>query len=344
MARPADNLTPEQQNEIRIKELKNKERAYIAASRRSDRSLEKRLKSAYEASAVHKELTGRALKITEEIVRGDQMYEEEEDERTRAAHSRQFANLYFNPQIGHSNHQHPIDEEFARAFPMNRRVSINLPAENPPYSRDFRPSFTHYHSQHRPYVAHGAPSYDIHRTRYSPVRQVQVMPTLDHPARYRRSSAGSVPLHPSPLPPLATGTYEDSASPASNTTSNSSLSASPQTEPDGPLPTTPVMPSDMRQFPPQVQGHSPVFGNQPEILNDYVMIDPQNLDLQNQQLMDAVSQFDDLDDFNFQVTMPTWDACQYPDKMPPSATESEFTDLVNWDFMPEGDATKQPAP
>lgn len=57
----------------------NKERAYIAASRRSDRSLEARVQSARMASKIHKERTGKGLKISEEIVSKEEMYEEEDD-------------------------------------------------------------------------------------------------------------------------------------------------------------------------------------------------------------------------------------------------------------------------
>ncbi|KAK1757254.1 hypothetical protein QBC47DRAFT_378743 [Echria macrotheca] len=57
----------------------NQERAYIAASRRSDRSLEARIQSAMQASEIHKKRTGKGLKITPEIVEREEMYEEEED-------------------------------------------------------------------------------------------------------------------------------------------------------------------------------------------------------------------------------------------------------------------------
>jgi hypothetical protein len=54
-------------------------RAYIAASRRSDRSIEARLESARRASEIHKRRTGKALRVTEEDVRNEEMYEEEDD-------------------------------------------------------------------------------------------------------------------------------------------------------------------------------------------------------------------------------------------------------------------------
>ena len=55
-------------------------RAYIAASRRSDRSLEARIESARRASEIHKKRTGRALRITEQDVVNEEMYEEEDDD------------------------------------------------------------------------------------------------------------------------------------------------------------------------------------------------------------------------------------------------------------------------
>ncbi|KAI5855248.1 hypothetical protein BZA05DRAFT_235025 [Tricharina praecox] len=62
----------------------NQERAYIAASRRSDRSLEARIESARRASEIHKKRTGRALRVTEADVVNEEMYEEEDDDVTTA--------------------------------------------------------------------------------------------------------------------------------------------------------------------------------------------------------------------------------------------------------------------
>ncbi|KAF2660662.1 hypothetical protein K491DRAFT_588564 [Lophiostoma macrostomum CBS 122681] len=58
----------------------NQERAYIAASRRSDRSLEARIESARRASEIHKKRTGRGLRVTEQDVVNEEMYEEEDDD------------------------------------------------------------------------------------------------------------------------------------------------------------------------------------------------------------------------------------------------------------------------
>ncbi|KAI1305142.1 hypothetical protein F5Y03DRAFT_164976 [Xylaria venustula] len=62
----------------------NQERAYIAASRRADRSLEARVQSARMASDIHRKRTGRALKVSEEIVLKEEMYEEMEDDMPRS--------------------------------------------------------------------------------------------------------------------------------------------------------------------------------------------------------------------------------------------------------------------
>jgi hypothetical protein len=50
--------------------------AFVAASRRKDRSLDARLESANRASILHKKRTGKALQITKEIVEKEAMYEE----------------------------------------------------------------------------------------------------------------------------------------------------------------------------------------------------------------------------------------------------------------------------
>ncbi|KAH8422784.1 uncharacterized protein LDX57_000539 [Aspergillus melleus] len=57
----------------------NQERAFIAASRRKDRSLDARVESANRASALHKQRTGKGLLITRDIVEKEAMYEEVDD-------------------------------------------------------------------------------------------------------------------------------------------------------------------------------------------------------------------------------------------------------------------------
>lgn len=54
-------------------------RAYTAASRRKDRHIDDRVKSAIQASHIHKEITGKHLHITKQIVQDELMYEEVEE-------------------------------------------------------------------------------------------------------------------------------------------------------------------------------------------------------------------------------------------------------------------------
>ncbi|EER26207.1 hypothetical protein D8B26_003450 [Coccidioides posadasii str. Silveira] len=61
----------------------NQERAFIAASRRGDRTLDARFESAQRASKIHKVRTGRGLKITMDAVKNEEMYEEEDDDNHR---------------------------------------------------------------------------------------------------------------------------------------------------------------------------------------------------------------------------------------------------------------------
>lgn len=55
-----------------------RERAYIAASRRTDRNAKARMESALMASEIHKKRTGKRLHVTKDIVMSDAPYEEEQ--------------------------------------------------------------------------------------------------------------------------------------------------------------------------------------------------------------------------------------------------------------------------
>lgn len=118
-------------------QAENKERAYIAASRRADRSIEARVQSARMASEIHKQRTGKGFKITEEIVMKEEMYEEEDDDLPRhyrylsaGLHtSSPMTNSRLNDFVStsvamHAMHvqarlreQEEVDRKFAEAFP-----------------------------------------------------------------------------------------------------------------------------------------------------------------------------------------------------------------------------------
>ncbi|RJE24561.1 hypothetical protein PHISCL_03092 [Aspergillus sclerotialis] len=114
----------------------NQERAFIAASRRKDRSLDARVESAQRASSLHKKRTGKALRITKEIVEKEAMYEEV-DERYQEKRTRmlQVQNLQIEQQFraqllaafapkatGNTQHQQPAG--LAPPTPMTPRTPM----------------------------------------------------------------------------------------------------------------------------------------------------------------------------------------------------------------------------
>ncbi|OTA53902.1 hypothetical protein K449DRAFT_439849 [Hypoxylon sp. EC38] len=110
----------------------NQERAYIAASRRADRSLEARVQSARQASEIHRRRTGRGLKVSEEIVLKEEMYEEEEDDLPR-----QYKYLTAHLQTNSNDMNHRVNAyittqaamaTMARYNEVNRLFSESFPA------------------------------------------------------------------------------------------------------------------------------------------------------------------------------------------------------------------------
>lgn len=91
-------------------------RAFIAASRRKDRSLDARIESANRASLLHKKRTGKALYITKEIVEKEAMYEEV-DERYQEKRIRMLQAQ--NMQIEEQFHRHLLAAFAARTNSNN---------------------------------------------------------------------------------------------------------------------------------------------------------------------------------------------------------------------------------
>ncbi|TLD08261.1 uncharacterized protein PgNI_07071 [Pyricularia grisea] len=133
---------PETSGSKKPMKAKNQERAYIAASRRSDRSLEARVASARLASEIHKKRTGKGFKITEEIVSKEEMYEEEEDDipmsiraslgslHTSSAHFNARMDAYVAKHMGMAQmaRELEIGQQFEQHFPgfssMNSRARM----------------------------------------------------------------------------------------------------------------------------------------------------------------------------------------------------------------------------
>ncbi|KAI9748026.1 MAG: hypothetical protein M4579_007331 [Chaenotheca gracillima] len=119
----------------------NQERAYIAASRRSDRSLEARVESARRASEIHKRRTGRSLRVTEQDVVNEEMYEEEDDDlpmqyRRLTAHlqtgsadfNRRLAAYLTNHVAMRSALDQAITSSYAQHYPNGPQFAHNQPS------------------------------------------------------------------------------------------------------------------------------------------------------------------------------------------------------------------------
>ncbi|KAI9844475.1 MAG: hypothetical protein M1837_005557 [Sclerophora amabilis] len=123
----------------------NQERAYIAASRRSDRSLEARVESARRASEIHKRRTGRSLRVTEQDVVNEEMYEEEDDDlpmqyRRLTAHlqtgsadfNRRLASYLTNHVAMRSALDQAITNSYAQHYPNAPNFANNQASMFPP--------------------------------------------------------------------------------------------------------------------------------------------------------------------------------------------------------------------
>lgn len=96
----------------------NQERAYIAASRRSDRSLEARFESARRASEIHKKRTGKGFRITELDVQNEEMYEEEEDDLPM-----QYRNINMHLQTGSHDFDARLQAYLANAVAFRKALA-----------------------------------------------------------------------------------------------------------------------------------------------------------------------------------------------------------------------------
>ncbi|OAA37345.1 hypothetical protein BBO_07727 [Beauveria brongniartii RCEF 3172] len=131
----------------------NQERAYIAASRRTDRSLEARVQSARMASDIHKRRTGKSFRITEDIVMKEEMYEEEDDDlprsyrvlgpnmQTSSPELNYRVGAYFNNRLAMSKmvartdddwRNNEVNTKFAQLFPQHARQNSDTSPVSPP--------------------------------------------------------------------------------------------------------------------------------------------------------------------------------------------------------------------
>ena len=129
-------------------------RAYIAASRRSDRSLEARVESARRASEIHKRRTGRSLRVTEQDVINEEMYEEEDDDlplhyRRLTAHlqtgsvdfNRRLAAYLTNQVAMRSAMDQMINSSYAQQYPNAPHFAHNNPMASQSSSMPAQPKY-----------------------------------------------------------------------------------------------------------------------------------------------------------------------------------------------------------
>lgn len=131
---------PRPQKKTERSHEENQERAYIAALRRTDRSIEARVQSARMASEIHKKRTGKGFKVSEEIVMREEMYEEEDDDlprhfRALTAHLQTSSpelnsrvNAYLTNQVALATlaRAKEVDRMFAQHFPGASAVNHQL--------------------------------------------------------------------------------------------------------------------------------------------------------------------------------------------------------------------------
>ena len=146
--------------------------AYIAASRRSDRSLEARVESARRASEIHKRRTGRSLRVTEQDVVNEEMYEEEDDDlpmqyRRLTAHL-QTGSADFNRRLSAylTNHvamrsalDQAITNSYAQQYPNAPQFAHNQSMYPSPFMTQNMPQQQSPLTYGQPYPTPGTPSY-----------------------------------------------------------------------------------------------------------------------------------------------------------------------------------------
>jgi len=209
--------------------------AYIAASRRSDRSLEARVESARRASEIHKRRTGRSLRVTEQDVVNEEMYEEEDDDlpmqyRRLTAHL-QTGSADFNRRLSAylTNHvamrtalDQAITNSYAQQYPNAPQFAHNQsmypspfmapnmpqPQAAQPYGQPYpTPGTPTYRPSHRPQsssgsATHGTPQVSPSMNAPSPVQQS--LPQMDRRRTSNSSNkSSSHSPHGAPATPLS---------------------------------------------------------------------------------------------------------------------------------------------
>ncbi|KAK4143069.1 uncharacterized protein C8A04DRAFT_29297 [Dichotomopilus funicola] len=174
----------------------NQERAYIAASRRADRDIEHRIRSALKASECRRKRTGRGLKITRKAVIGDEQYESEDDDRSLRRLSMPAATSVAYT-TSNADRYAEIDALFAKHFP-NFQTSSRWPAVSAMSTTTTAAAATA--------TTTAATGAQIHRNSYPQPLQLQTgyVPAFPQPNKRGSIVSQASPLTPPgsyPLPP-----------------------------------------------------------------------------------------------------------------------------------------------
>ncbi|KAL2163431.1 hypothetical protein VTH06DRAFT_5488 [Thermothelomyces fergusii] len=204
----------------------NQERAYIAASRRADRDIEHRIRSALKASECRRKRTGRGLKITREAVVGDEQYESEDDDHASRRFSMPAATNTAASSISNPCVQSPgrvadryaeIDALFAKHFPH-----VQLSSQ---WSRQHQT--THRYSNSQPSMGLRAQS---HPVGYGPRLQQQQQQQQQQPHQYQHQHQHQPhPNSPVEIPVLFPDAFSNTAMTTTATATTLPTAPSPAT-------------------------------------------------------------------------------------------------------------------
>ncbi|KAL9610278.1 MAG: hypothetical protein Q9167_004998 [Letrouitia subvulpina] len=204
----------------------NQERAYIAASRRSDRSLEARVESARRASEIHKRRTGRSLRVTEQDVVNEEMYEEEDDDlplqykrltahlRTGSADFDRRLSAYITNQVAMKTAlDQAVNNSYAQQYPNAPQFAHNQPGM---YPSPFLPHTMAQHHSPQSYMQSNtgpAPAFQTPNAANSVSTASNHSPTgyIQSPQASRSPSEGGhrrQSLHSNPASPVAVRTSQ----------------------------------------------------------------------------------------------------------------------------------------
>ena len=269
--------------------------AYIAASRRSDRSLEARVESARRASEIHKRRTGRSLRVTEQDVVNEEMYEEEDDDLPM-----QYRRLTAHLQTGSADFNRRLSAYLTNHVAM--RSALDQAITNS-YAQQYpnAPQFAHNQNMYpSPFMTQNMPQ-NMPQQQQSPSSFVQPYPTPGTPA-YRPShqarSASVSHSNPTYSPSQASNMPAPSPVQATSQMDRRRTSASASTKSSSHSPTgAPATPQSMHARPTPPQAPSAFHIKQEGQTSQQVRMPQQQSPVQQQHPFGGLNGFSNMSPF-----------------------------------------------